>query len=306
MQAPGGTRLDRSRLALSTWSLHEQLGPRRLTKRDDKGVKQPHQIPHPQTMTLLEFLAQVRPKVDVDQVELCAFHVPSREPGYVAELKDALKRNELSVISMPIDAGNISVENPGWREDDLAEIEEWMDFAADLGAKYVRSNASSYVARDEPLAPLDVTIDSYRRLADRAAARGMQMTIENHGGLTTDPEVIVRIVEAVGPAKLKVCLDTGGFPPVAGRQGSPEPPTDLDPEPLYKDLARIAPYTGIVHAKTVWFDAAGRHLAFDAHHTLRIARDAGFAGPVSIEYGGGVDEWTNALRTKRIIEEVFA
>jgi sugar phosphate isomerase/epimerase len=293
-------------IALSTWSLHEQLGPRRLTKRDANGVKQPHEIPHPQTMSLLEFLAQVRPRVGVDQVEICAFHVPSREPGYVAQLKDALKKNALSVISMPIDAGNISVADPGWLADDLAEIEEWMDFAADLGARYVRSNASSYVARDEPLAPLDVTIASYKRLADRAAARGMQMTIENHGGITTDPEVIVRIVEAVGPDRLKVCLDTGGFPPVAGRQGNPVPPTDMDPEPLYKDLRRIAPYTGIVHAKTVWFDEAGNHLAFDAHETLRIVKETGFDGPVSIEYGGGVDEWTNAARTKRIVEEVFS
>jgi hypothetical protein len=293
-------------IALSTWSLHEQLGPRRLTKRDANGIKQPHEIPHPQTMSLLDFIAQARPKVGVDQIELCAFHVPSREPAYIAQLKGALRENRLGVISMPIDAGNISVADEGWREGDLAEIEEWMELAADLGAKYVRSNASSYVARDEALAPLDVTIASYSRLADYASKRGMQMTIENHGGLTTDPEVIVKIVEAVGPKRIKVCLDTGGFPPVAGRQGNPIPPTDLDPEPLYKDLARIAPYTGIIHAKTVWFDAQGKHLAFDAHKTLRIVKDTGFDGPVSIEYGGGVDEWTNAQRTKRIIEEVFA
>jgi hypothetical protein len=293
-------------IALSTWSLHEQLGPRRLTKRDANGVKQPHEIPHPQTMSLLDFLAQVRPKVGVDKVEICAFHVPSREPAYVAQLKEALKKNELSVISMPIDAGNISVADPAWLADDLTEIEEWMELAAGLGAKYVRANASSYVARDEPLAPLDVTIASYKRLAERAAARGMQMTIENHGGITTDPEVIVRIVEAVGPERLKVCLDTGGFPPVAGRQGNPVPPTDMDPAPLYRDLKRIAPYTGIVHAKTVWFDSQGKHLAFDAHHTLRIVKETGFNGPVSIEYGGGVDEWTNAQRTKRIVEEVFS
>jgi sugar phosphate isomerase/epimerase len=297
--------MDRSRLAVSTWSLHEQLGPRRLTRRDAGGVKRPHEIPHPQSMSLLDFLAQVRPRLDLDQVELCAFHVPSREPSYVDQLKSTLREHRLSVLSMPIDAGNISVADPAWREDDLQEIEGWLDFAADLGATYVRANASSYVAQ-EPLAPLDVTIASYRRLSDRATDRGMTMTIENHGGLTADPEAIVRIVEGVGPDRLKVCLDTANFAPVAGHQLSPTPPRGVDPEPLYAGLARIAPYTGLVHAKTVWFDPAGNHLVYDAHRTLRIVRDAGFDGPVSIEYGGGVDEWNSALRTRRIVEEVFA
>ena len=297
--------MDRARLAVSTWSLHEQLGPRRLTRRDADGVKRPYEIPHPQRISLLDFLAQVRPRLDLDQVELCAFHLPSREPAYLEQLEATLREHRLSVLSMPIDAGNISVADPAWRADDLAEIEGWIDLAADLGARYVRANASSYVAQ-EPLAPLDVTIGSYRRLADRANGHGMTMTIENHGGLTADPDTIVRIVEGVGPDRLKVCLDTANFAPVMGHQMSPTPPSGVDPEPLYEGLARIAPYAGIVHAKTVWFDRDGNHLVYDPQRTLRIVRDAGFDGPLSIEYGGGVDEWNGALRTRRIVEEVFA
>jgi hypothetical protein len=297
--------MDRSRLAVSTWSLHDHLGPRLLTRRDASGVKRPHELPHPRTMSLLDFVSQVRPRLDVDQVEICAFHVPSREPAYLDQLKGVLREQRLTVLSMPIDAGNVSVANPAWREDDLREIEGWIDLAADLGARYVRANASSYVAQ-ELLAPLDVTIASYQRLCEYAGERGLVMTIENHGGLTADPEAIVRIVEGVGPDRLKVCLDTANFAPIAGHQSQRTPPEGIDPEPLYAGLARIAPFAGIVHAKTVWFDAAGRHLVYDAARTLRIARDAGFTGPVSLEYGGGVDAWTNTLRTKKIVEGVFA
>lgn len=297
--------MDRSRLAVSTWSLHEHLGPRLLTRRDADGVKRPYELPHPRTMSLLDFVRQVRPRVDLDQVEICAFHVPSREPAYLDQLKSALDEQRLTVLSMPIDAGNISVADPAWREDDLAEIEGWIDLAADLGARYVRANASSYVAQ-EPLAPLDVTIASYRRLCDHAGARGLTMTIENHGGLTADPETIVRIVEGVGPDRLKVCLDTANFAPVAGQQARRTPPDGIDPEPLYAGLARIAPFAGIVHAKTLWFDSDGNHLVYDAGRTLRIVRDAGFTGPISIEYGGGVDAWARTRRTRELVEEVFA
>jgi len=118
------------------------------------------------------------------------------------------------------------------------------------------------------------------------------MLIENHGGITADPEVIVRIVEGVG------------FAPIAGQQRLRTPP-DVDPTPLYDTLARIAPFAGLIHAKTVWFSPSSEHLGYDAHRTLRIVRDAGFAGPVSLEYGGGVDAWTNIVHTKRIVEDVF-
>ncbi|TAK21763.1 MAG: sugar phosphate isomerase/epimerase [Chloroflexota bacterium] len=298
--------MDRSRMCVSTWSLHQSLGPRLLTKRDANGVKQPHQLPHPKTMTLFDFLDGVRPKLDIDNVEICGFHVERREPTYVAQLKAAIARNSLNVVSMPIDAGNISIADPTYREDDLREIEGWMDFAADLGVRYVRANAQSYVARDEVLGPLSVTIDSYGRLCDHAARRGMVMTIENHGGMTVDPDVILAIIAGVGGNRLKVCMDTGNFPPIQSHQMNPVPPTGLDPAPLYRDLAKIAPYTAIIHAKSIWFDGAGNHLVYDLAHTLRLTRDAGFTGPVSIEYGAGVDEWGNCLKTKRLIEGVFA
>jgi hypothetical protein len=61
-----------------------------------------------------------------------------------------------------------------------------------------------------------------------------------------------------------------------------------------------------VHAKTTHFDDAGRHLGWDPAAALQIVRDAGYAGPVSIEYGGGRDEWTNAQRTRDLVERVFA
>ncbi len=296
--------MDRNRLAVSSWSLHESLGPRMLLKRDANGIKQPHFLPHPKTMTLTDFFDRVRAEVDVDNVELCAFHVDHRVPTSSAEIKRALARNGLKVISMPIDAGNISVANPAWLEDDLREIEGWMDFAADLGARYVRANASSYVARDEALAPLDVTISSYRRLCDYAEARGMVMTIENHGGITTDPDVMLQIIHGVGGNRLKVCYDTANFPPVAGVQMNPNPP-EVDTAPLYEGLSKIAPYVGIIHAKAIALDENLRHRPYDLEKTLRFTIDAGFTGPVSIEYGAGVDEWENCRRTKRLLERVF-
>src|SRR5690348_16718527 len=87
-----------------------------------------------------------------------------------------------------------------------------MRIAAGLGSAMVRVNASNPMAKET--APLDVTIESYRRLAKTAESLGLQLLVENHGGITTDPETIVKLVEGVGDGKLKTLVDVGNFEPL--------------------------------------------------------------------------------------------
>src|SRR5262245_24596292 len=299
----------KNQLCVSSYSLRQCLGPIRGAFRGPDGQKSPFVWEQPQTMTLLEFPRQVREQLGVDAVEICQFHLPERSPAYLDQLKRAMGEAEVRLVNMPIDVGNISDANPAYREEDLAEIEGWMRVAAELGAAMVRVNASAPLAHGQ-LAPLEVTIESYGRLASAAESLGLQLLIENHGGITVDPEVIVAIVEAVGPAHLKTLVDIGNFEPLlsvqmAIMQGR-EPP-EADPAPLYSAIARIAPYAGLVHAKTHEFDERGRPRRLDVVRALRVVRDAGFAGPISLEYEGSEgDPWENTRRTKALVEEAFA
>jgi sugar phosphate isomerase/epimerase len=300
----------KNQLCVSSYSLRQHLGPIRGAFRGPDGQKEPFVWEQPQTMTLLEFPQQVREHLAIDAVELCQFHLPERGPAYLDQLKRALGEADVRLVNMPIDVGNISDANRDYREEDLAEIEEWMRAAAELGAGYVRVNASAPLGKEQ-LAPLEVTIESYRRLARTAESLGLQLLIENHGGITTDPSVIVRIVEEVGPAQLKTLVDIGNFEPLLSMQMAViqgrEPPTTLDTTPLYGAIAQIAPYAGLVHAKTHGFDQQGRPLHMDVVRALRVVRDAGFAGPISLEYEGSEgDAWENTRRTRALVEEAFA
>jgi sugar phosphate isomerase/epimerase len=294
-------------LSVSSYSFRQQLGPVKLMFRGPDGKKAPFVWgePPPQAMTLLELPALVRERLGLSAVEICQFHVSDASPAYVDRLKDALTSADVALVNMPIDVGNISDVNPAYREEDLAEIEGWMQVAATLGAHMVRVNASMPMAPEA--APIEVTIDSYRRLARAAELLGLQLLIENHGGITKDPEVIVQIVEAVGQPRLKTLVDIGNFEPLmsanlAEFQGKPRPA--VDPTPVYAAIARIAPYAGLVHAKTRAFDSSGKSTDLDVVRALRVVRDAGFTGPISIEYEGSVgDPWENSLRTKALVEE---
>ena len=297
----------KNQLAVSSYSLRQLLGPVRMSMRGPDGRKQAVTWgDQPATLSLLELPAQVRERLGLDAVEICQFHIPENTDAYLGQLKRALDGAGVSVVNMPIDVGDISDPNQAHREEDLAEIESWMRAAAALGSRNVRVNASSPMS--QAVAPLETTIASYRRLAATARSLGIGLLIENHGGITRDPEVIVRLVESVDG--LRTLVDIYNFEPLmsaglARFRGEPVP--DPDPEPVYRQIARIAPYAGLVHAKTHEFDAEGRPLGLDVQRALTIVRDTGYAGPISIEYEGSKgDPWENTLRTRRIVEQVFA
>jgi sugar phosphate isomerase/epimerase len=296
----------KNQLAVSSYSLRQLLGPLRVTLRGPDGTKQPMTWgDEPATLSLLELPAQIKARLGLDAIEICQFHIPENTPTYLEQLGRALADAGLAVVNVPIDVGDISDPNDAHREEDLAEIESWMRAAAALGSRHVRVNASSPMSRDA--APIETTIASYRRLAATAGSLGLGLLVENHGGITRDPEVIVRLVESV--EGLRALVDIFNFDPlmaasIARFRGESVP--DPDPEPVYPQIARIAPYAGLVHAKTHEFDAQGRPIGLDVHRALRVVKDAGYAGPISIEYEGSHgDPWENTLRTKGIVEEVF-
>jgi len=85
-----------------------------------------------------------------------------------------------------------------------------------------------------------------------------------------------------------------------------EAPKSVDPTPVYASIARIAPYAGLVHAKTHEFDERGRPIDLDVVRALRIVRDTGYDGPISLEYEGNEgDPWEQTMRTQALVEEAF-
>jgi sugar phosphate isomerase/epimerase len=298
-----------NQVCVSSYSVGQLLGPIRITHRGPDGKKAPVTWGQGEpTITLLELPAQIKAKLGLDSIEICQFHVPENTPPYLGQLKRALDDAGMSLVNMPIDVGNIADPNPDYRDEDLAEIEGWMRAAATLGARMVRVNAGSPLGGAE--VPVDVTVASLRRLARTADSLGLQLLIENHGGRSSDPNFLIGLLEDVGPS-LKALLDIGNFEPLmsvnmARFQGK-EPPKVIDLTPQYDAIAKVAPFAGLVHAKTHEFDANGRPTDLDVVRALRIVRGRGYSGPISIEYEGrGGDCWENSQRTKALIEEAFA
>jgi len=271
-------------IIVSSVSLHRHL-PLARTRRDESGVKRSGQTePAEEPISVTDFPRIIKERYSVNKVELWQMHVLSQEPEYLAEVKGGLEEAGVSVVNMPIDVGNISLENPDRRAEDIAEIKTWIDTAEYLGSLCVRVNSGH--AQDIEHFDLQITINSYKELAAYCASKGMTLLLENHGGISADPWNIIKLVEGVASPAFKLCPDFGNF----------------EDEVRYKGLKMMFPHAAMVHAKTFDFNEAGEQDRFDFGRCMEIAKASGYDGPISIEFEGMGDEYEGIALTKALIE----
>ena len=126
--------LQADRLAVSTWSLHRTLGRLPNYGPEANGAVPPRPTA-PEALPLLELPAKLA-AFGLRKVEICHFHLPSRESAYLSQLRSALERANVTLWQLLIDAGDIT--HPEHAERDLEWIEGWIDVAAKLGATRAR------------------------------------------------------------------------------------------------------------------------------------------------------------------------
>ena len=115
-------------------------------------------------------------------------------------------------------------------------------------------------------------IESIEACLPTAEKEGVMLALENHWGLTTRPENLLRIYQGIRSPWFGVNLDTGNF---AG-----------DP---YAGLELLAPHAVIVQAKTYYGGGEWYTLDLDYPRIAGILRKAGFKGWVSLEMEGKED-----------------
>ncbi|GLY02758.1 sugar phosphate isomerase/epimerase family protein [Actinoplanes sp. NBRC 101535] len=280
-----------STLAVSSFSLFQRLGPLVMEKRGPDGELAPLEIPMPAAHTLEEFVAAVRPRFGVSAVEICQLQLADSSPARISRLKDVLDENDVEVTGMPIDVGDLGAGNEATRRADADRVEYWLDVAARLGSSAARVNLGT-----DPDLSLSRVLD---RLADTAASKNLQLLVENHGGVSSDPDFLLELRAEVGADRLGILLDLGNFDPLVGVShgrfaGADVPDTGLDTTPVYERIARLAPHAAAVHAKA--FDPASDGTPLlDLDRALTLVRDAGYRGPFGVEWEGVLgDPWEQA------------
>jgi sugar phosphate isomerase/epimerase len=121
-----------------------------------------------------------------------------------------------------------------------------------------------------------------------AEREGVALCIENHWGLTTSVDNLIRIYKDVNSPWLKMNVDTGNYP------GDP-----------YEGLRALAPYAHIVQAKTYQGGGVWYTLDLDYKRIAGILRDAGFKGWISLEMEGKEPAETAVPKAYKVLRDAF-
>lgn len=251
------------KLCLSTWSLRSYIS---------------------KEFPFHEFPRFAKEKFGIQAVELCQMHFPPPDSRRLDQLLDVVAASGSTIVNIPVDVGNISQRDARKRDYDVRLIKSWVDVAAYVGAPTIRVNTGHQDGDPD----LSMTIASYREIADYATTAGVRVGLENHGGISADPERIVSIVEAVGTERFGTLPDFGNFAP----------------DVRYRGLAMIAPYALVAHAKTYDLDADGDVPEFDFALCLKTLHDSGYNGYLSVEFEGKGDQIEGVQRSIDLIRRL--
>jgi sugar phosphate isomerase/epimerase len=115
-------------------------------------------------------------------------------------------------------------------------------------------------------------------LARQAQELGLRLGVENHFGLTSHPEDILKLIELTGQG-LGVCLDLGNF---------------CDGQDVKAACRTLAPFAVHVHFKTLQPRPQIKDSGIDYAACLKALHNAGYSGAFSAEYQGRGDGMAGA------------
>jgi sugar phosphate isomerase/epimerase len=195
-------------------------------------------------------------------VEFWSRHFESREKSYLKDLKSRITKCKSTLVNIQVDEPyNLAEADAEKRKQHVQFLKTWIDTAVTLGSKAVRANTGG--------GDLEACIRSFRELSAYAKERKVLFLVENHGGLSSDPEKLIQLVKSVDSKNLEILPDFGNF----------------SASIRYEGLRAILPYAKhLISAKTHQFDASGKHSEFDFDRCVQMAKAAGFPGIYSAEY----------------------
>ncbi len=168
---------------------------------------------------------------------------------------------------------------------------KWLDAAQFLGCHSIRVNAASEGDFEEQQR---LAADGLRRLCERGDEHGLNVIVENHGGLSSNGAWLAGVMELVDHPRCGTLPDFGNFRINVDQRYDP-----------YTGVEELMPYAKAVSAKSYDFDTQGDETQLDYERLMRIVLDAGYRGYVGVEYEGSELSEPDGIRaTKALLERV--
>jgi len=235
-------------------------------------------------MTLFDFVDYCR-ELQIPGAELTSYYFPEDfDDEYVLKLKQHCQVAGVSVSGGAI--RNDFCVDPDKLQAELDHVEKWIKVYAQLGAPAIRIFAGKVAKGSTPEEAIERCAAACQTACEIAAQHGVFLALENHGGITAEPEDMLEIVKAVDSPWFGVNFDSGNF---------------RNFEDVYAELGKIAPYAVNAQVK-VEIVQNDKKVPADIGRIVDVLKQANYGGWVALEYEAAeppreaIPEWIDQLK----------
>jgi sugar phosphate isomerase/epimerase len=277
-------------LSLAQWSMHRMI--------NDDGVD-PYSFARKAKgwgFSGLEYVSQLY----TTELEASGYSQEAMDSFVQRSNEEAQKHGLTNVLIMIDGEGDLSESDAQKRQEAVENHYKWVDAAAALGCHSIRVNLSG---SDEPEEWKANSIEGLRALGKYAQDKGINVLVENHGGLSSNAALLAEVMEKVNMDNCGTLPDFGNFcirrnDPADSSKGCAE---QYD---FYKGVSELMPFAKAVSAKSHNFDAAGNETEIDYIKMLEIVKNAGYTGFIGVEYEGSeLSEEEGIIATRDLLIE---
>lgn len=256
-------------ISLAQWTINRELKSGRIDNLEFAKVASDHGI------FAIEYVNQF-------------FMDKANDKAYLGEMKK--RAADLGVKNLMIMCdreGNIGDPDNAKRQKTVDNHRKWIDAAKLLGCHSIRVNAASGGTWDEQV---KLAADGLAKLTEFGAEQGLNVIVENHGGLSSNADWLAEVIQTVNHKRCGTLPDFGNFRIKDGESYD-----------SYRGIKKLMPWAKGVSVKDLVWDDKAKQSPLDYDRMLKIVLDAGFRGYCGIEHGGfqGLNASRKALETAR-------
>ncbi len=267
------------RISIAQWSLHKLLFAGEIDN--------------------LDFAREAR-AMGFDAIEYvnAFFKDKAEEASYLREMNARASDQGVTQLLIMCDGeGNLGDADDAQRTQAIQNHHKWVHAAKTLGCHSIRVNAASSGTYEEQM---ERAADGLRRLTEYAEPFGINVIVENHGGLSSNGAWLSGVMKKVDHPMCGTLPDFGNFCMDWSRSSELDAWYDR-----YKGTGELMPFAKAVSAKSHEFDADGNETGTDYRKMLTVVLDAGYRGWIGVEYEGSKHSPRDGSRlTKQLLETI--
>lgn len=273
-------------ISLAQWSLHRAL--------------RANQLDH------LDFPRKAAADFGIYGVEYVNqfFKDKATDSKYLAEMtKRAGDAGVKQLLIMIDEEGGLAELDDQKRKTAVTNHYKWADAAKTLGCHSIRVNA--YGVSEDRAARHAAAVDGLGTLATYGAQLGLNVIVENHGGLSSDGSWLSGVMKEINMPNCGTLPDFGNFCLQNGDNGMGQN-VCLKEYDRYRGVEELIPFAKAVSAKSYDFDADGNETIIDFARMIDIIKKSGYKGYLGIEYEGSRLSEDDGIRaTKKLVERLL-